>query len=667
MRKYNLLRDATVAFALIALIANIAAAQYWFQSGVRGSNDAAFNNGASVSIQTIYQNATNGSLGFWVGEDLSNGAFIQAGYEITNTSGYYSTSCGSNTKSVFIQAGVPTWFWEYFSSAYNSSSFCGGIGPNGSAGKNGTFNTYSFKSLGNIWTAYFNGDQIGSINLGASTSGPNPPSAFAEYAETNTNTWPIKTVQFKNLLYYIGNATRQVAQGYSSIGYGKGSESSLPNDYGVQEVGSYVNFFEVGSNISTSSKDTELWKIGYSLTVQSQYGNLTGSGNYIDYAVVNITAPKTVNITNGVREEFNGWVGTGAGSYSGNDTQAAITIYQNTTETAMWKKQYYLNVSSSYGNVKSGWYNANTSVTLQVSNSLISTGTGSRVVFAGWSNGDTTNKTTAYMDAPQSFTLFWTPQYYLTTFSPYGNTTGSGWYDSGSTANVSVNATVIPINQSTRYAFYNWSDGQSGNSIGVVVDHPTMLSAIFKKQYLVTLNAQNSYGDNITNIDYYNVSGTRVNSSGQIFVFGNKTYNIQYIYYKGVPITTNYKFSAPGPEALSFKTPIYNIVINTESVFGTPINATLNITFKNSTQIKTYSGNSGSQSFNNVPYGYVAGYAEYFGIKEGVNAINGFSPYLTFLTAGLFVFIIGGILFIVAVALITTRYDKRRRSSSAAK
>src|ERR1700691_2309726 len=112
MLKYSLLFAVIILTGLVFI--STANAQYWFQSGARGSNNAAFNNGGSITIQTIYQNATDGSLGFWLGERLSDGAFIQVGEEKPNATGYYSTSCTISSLDVYLKAGSPSWFWEYF-------------------------------------------------------------------------------------------------------------------------------------------------------------------------------------------------------------------------------------------------------------------------------------------------------------------------------------------------------------------------------------------------------------------------------------------------------------------------------------------------------------------------------------------------------------------------
>lgn len=291
------------AFLLaLALAANMASAQVWLQSGASGGMDSAYNYGASAAIQTVYQNISTGSLGFWVGENLDNGAFAQVGYEIINQSGYYSTYCSSNgcSGNTYLQAGTPTWFWEYFLANQNQNNFYGGIGRNASAGMNGVFNTYSFSSNGSVWSFFMNGQALGSFNLGTAYSGHNPPSALAEIANTNSNNFVMKTVAFKNVAFYNGAKYLPLATGYSSLGYGKGSARNVQNTYGVAEVTPNVDYFNVGSGLPTMS-GALLWQVGYSLSVSSQYGNITGSGNYIAFTPVSIRAPGAVNISNSIR------------------------------------------------------------------------------------------------------------------------------------------------------------------------------------------------------------------------------------------------------------------------------------------------------------------------------------------------------------------------------
>src|SRR5271157_580848 len=182
MKSYSLLAVSLVASLL--LLASPACAGYWFQSGARAGSDAAQNGGASVSIQTVVpQGADGSSMAFWVGENLPNGAFLQAGYVVENQSGNYPSECTASgcSGTEHLSAGNAEWFYEYFLPDENGS-FMGRIGPDASAGANGTFNTYAFLASGNTWQFLFDGETVGSVDLGASSSGSDLPDALGEVA-----------------------------------------------------------------------------------------------------------------------------------------------------------------------------------------------------------------------------------------------------------------------------------------------------------------------------------------------------------------------------------------------------------------------------------------------------------------------------------------------------
>src|SRR5271157_321343 len=395
MKKHS----AFILLILLVAAANSACAQTWFQSGAAGGGDSSSNYGASVSIQSIYQNVTEGSLGFWVGETLDNGAFIQAGYEIVNDSARYPSYCTPSGCSgyTYLEAGVPTWFWEYFPAGASQSAFYGGVGGDASAGTNGTFNTYSFRFSGNTWNFYFNYEQVGSVNLGTSYSGGNSPSAIGEIADTNSNRFVMDVVRFKDLEFYDGNSFKQLPSAYATIDYGVGSEKALLNSYGVEEIGQSVNYFEVGSGLPTQDGQL-LWKFGYALKISSTYGNITSSSNYSAYVQVPLSAPKVINLSASTREVFVGWKGNGIGAYTGNASTTYVIMDGNMQETALWQRQYYLGVNGTYGSIRgAGWYNSNSTATLQVLNSTVNVASGTRVVFSRWGNGVRTSSTVVPM------------------------------------------------------------------------------------------------------------------------------------------------------------------------------------------------------------------------------------------------------------------------------
>ena len=320
MRKYELI--LSLATLLILASGNIANAEYWFQSGAR-SIGMSNNNGASVQIQTIApQSLTSGSMAFWVGETLSNGAFLQVGYTIPNETGNLTISCTKKgcANSTFVRAGDAEWFYEYFLPG-NNNTFYGSTGPDGSAGLNGTFNTYSFYSLGNTWYFMFNNKTIGSANLGASNSGPYTPIAIAEMANASNGKTHMRQVAFANLSAYQYDKFLPVQSAYGTINYGVGSKTNIANPYGVQEIGKRTNYFAVGSGLNTTANNTKLWSLGYRLTISSKYGNISSRNTYVAYSVQTLSAPAAINLTNNTRVVFTGWTGSGLGYYNGSQNK----------------------------------------------------------------------------------------------------------------------------------------------------------------------------------------------------------------------------------------------------------------------------------------------------------------------------------------------------------
>jgi hypothetical protein len=408
MRRFEFL--ALLAVVLLLASASTTGAEYWFQSGARASASASNNNGASVEIQTITpQTLTSGAMAFWVGERLSNGAFLQVGYTISNETGNLTTDCTLSgcSGTTFVKAGDAEWFYEYFPPGVNST-FYGSTGPDGSAGLNGTFHTYSFYSLGNTWYFLFDNKTIGSVNVGASDSGPFSPIAVAELANTSgTNTY-MKQVIFANLSVYKYDTFLPVQSAYATINYGVGSRTDKPNPYGVEEIGTRTNYFAVGSGLNTSTNNTRLWNLGYKLTVNSKYGNISSRNTYMAYTVQTISAPSVINLTNDSRVVFTGWTGSGPGYYSGSQNRVQLLMTANITETANWQMQYLVTVSSPYGKVSgSGWYGNGTMADYSITNTSFFRNGVQEFRFAGWSNNATGYSNKSLVTGPMNIEALW--------------------------------------------------------------------------------------------------------------------------------------------------------------------------------------------------------------------------------------------------------------------
>ena len=188
----------------------------------KGSNATYFNNGFSVSIQTVYQTPGWAPWPSRAGESLSNGAFVQIGYEIINSTGYYSVSCGKTTQRRFLTAGRPTWFWEYFEPNGTGDllrRYRPRTAPQAQTGAT-TPTPLSHRAEG-TWKAYMNKRLLGTINLNANSS-----------AECALCHWRVRPDQFKLLAdaacylqepCILGEHTIPLPSGYSFTSYGRGS------------------------------------------------------------------------------------------------------------------------------------------------------------------------------------------------------------------------------------------------------------------------------------------------------------------------------------------------------------------------------------------------------------------------------------------------------------
>lgn len=123
----------------------------------------------------------------------------------------------------------------------------------------------------------------------------------------------------------------------------------------------------------------------------------------------------------------------------------------------------------------------------------IGLGQGYREQLEGWSiddgspsqittQGNSTFTTTSiHMSGPHSIDFIYNPQYYVNVISEFGHIEGNGWYDSGTTAMISVKPTEdFPIG----HTFKGWQGIEnSSNSIDIVVNSPRVFTAVWKTDY----------------------------------------------------------------------------------------------------------------------------------------------------------------------------------------
>jgi peptidoglycan/xylan/chitin deacetylase (PgdA/CDA1 family)/cell division septation protein DedD len=239
-----------------------------------------------------------------------------------------------------------------------------------------------------------------------------------------------------------------------------------------------------------------------SLTMSTNHGTVTpasGSHTYTTGAIVTISASSPAN-TSGMQYIFQGWTGTGRGSYTGPNGTVSISMTDNITEVASWKKQYDLTVISTPDSTPpngSYWYDDGSSITAYVTTPA-SGGTGIRYQSQGWSGTGSVPATggvstvTFTIHEPSTITWNWQTQYYLTVTSPNGTVGGGGWKNDGDSAVAIVSPTTVPGSTGTQYVFTAWSGDASGTSSSsdpIVMDSPKTAIANWKTQYYLTVSS----------------------------------------------------------------------------------------------------------------------------------------------------------------------------------
>ena len=225
--------------------------------------------------------------------------------------------------------------------------------------------------------------------------------------------------------------------------------------------------------------------VGYQQS-QLPYTGSYGSGTLISYAFVS-----TVSGGLGKQYVWMSTLGLGQTGRTGSFTVSAVG-----TVTANYKTQYYLTVTSAHDlpMPTSGWFDAGMSIPASVTTPAEQSG-GTRHRCTGWTgtgsvpSSGSVSSVTFTIGAPSSITWNWMAQYYLAVNSAYGSPTGSGWYDSGSSAPFSVTSPVSG-GAGIRYVCTGYSGDASGSgtSGSITMNSPKAVTFNWKTQYYLTVN-----------------------------------------------------------------------------------------------------------------------------------------------------------------------------------
>jgi len=161
-----------------------------------------------------------------------------------------------------------------------------------------------------------------------------------------------------------------------------------------------------------------------------------------------------------------------------------------------------------------GWYPENASVGLTATLSILISND-LRYNFSFWdvdgiSQGLGVNSINVFMGTNHTATAHYIVQYYLTVNSPYGTSSGAGWYDAGSTAYSTIDIGILDHENGTRRIFTNWGGDASGTNYShsnpIVMDSPKTAIAIWKTQYYLAVRVDPSGITTISGEGWYDES-----------------------------------------------------------------------------------------------------------------------------------------------------------------
>jgi hypothetical protein len=171
-------------------------------------------------------------------------------------------------------------------------------------------------------------------------------------------------------------------------------------------------------------------------------------------------------------------------NYESTETDSTVTV------AAIYDTYYYVSVSTPVSRaLGDGWYKANSTATVAVSDTVVELPNGTRFTFTGWRGSLNSSSPSVQLkvDSPKELTALWVREYYVSASQPLEGC--SGWYREGSLG-CEVPEVIQYGNGSRdllREVYLN--SKPAGRKTQVVIRGPLVVSAKYVRQYLVNVSA----------------------------------------------------------------------------------------------------------------------------------------------------------------------------------
>jgi len=250
-------------------------------------------------------------------------------------------------------------------------------------------------------------------------------------------------------------------------------------------------------------------------------------------------APSLVYPPGQERYVWNGWTGTGNGSYSTFNNPASVTMNGPITQTASWTRQFFLTVNTNPAEVLTlnpaavsgqGWYNSGSTATVDAVQNVDKVVGQSRYDFRSWTGATPTgigNQATVFMDGPKTATANYRLQYKITfnqsgvgsdftgtvvvidgTGYPRGSLPTWFWWDNSSSHTFTFQSPLVVTPKSKQYVWTSTTGLSSLRSGSIAVTTSGSVTGNYKTQYYLTVRTDPSGIVTIPGEGWYDVTAT---------------------------------------------------------------------------------------------------------------------------------------------------------------
>jgi hypothetical protein len=389
-------------------------------------------------------------------------------------------------KTVSISAGSSQGFTATASDGYNTWDVTGQVTWSINSTAGGSWDqssgTYTSANAGTWTVQATNGALFDTATLTVNANSALPgkivisPSTSTVKAGTSQNYTATAYDQFGNSLGDVTSSTTFTAPGATVT-----SNSVTSNKVGLFNITATYNGLTAGANLTVT---------GYTVTF-TENGLQTGTSWNItfggqDYA----SSTDTITIDDASALSYS-WstsssIQNSQTRYLAAQTSGSLLIPSQLTQNIDYSTQYLVTYAAT-GNVLSvsvpaaEWVNSGGQATGSFQTQVTNGAQDTRCSFVSDNRPSTITQ-------PTTITGTYQTQYYLAVSSAYGSANGSGWYNSESTATVSLSSAQVSGGSGIQYAFADWSGDASGTTLTTIVlmDSPKTATASWNTQYMVT-------------------------------------------------------------------------------------------------------------------------------------------------------------------------------------